>query len=199
MPPLICRHLRRGTPSNPPSRASSLLKKPPGEGTGAYRPSKSGVIPVERVPSRGALGVFQQAARGIHAPFGFGACHWAMFALLLGEVCGRLSSLNLAPEQHGYSMATRIIGHDRGGLGAGRQAAPNAGVIPGLRCCTLRLLHSGHVAEREGSAGLESAADRSRNPHGHFRQPLPLHRLPADCAGYRKSRQVMGVVLTRFA
>src|ERR1035437_9312635 len=34
----------------------------------------------------------------------------AMFALHLGEVCGRLSSLNLAPEQHGYSMATRIIG-----------------------------------------------------------------------------------------
>jgi hypothetical protein len=24
MPPLICRHLRRGTPSNPPSRAKTL-------------------------------------------------------------------------------------------------------------------------------------------------------------------------------
>ncbi len=71
--------------------------------------------------------------------------------------------------------------------------------IPGPRCRTLRLLHSRHVAEREDPLGLESASDRNRNSHRHFRQPLPLHRLPANRAGDLQSRQVMGVVLTQFA
>jgi ATP-dependent DNA helicase RecQ len=42
---------------------SSLLKNPPGEGTGTTNRSNSGLIPVGRVPSRGALGFFKQAVR----------------------------------------------------------------------------------------------------------------------------------------
>jgi carbon-monoxide dehydrogenase medium subunit/xanthine dehydrogenase FAD-binding subunit len=78
----------------------------------------------------------------------------------------------------------RARSRDGRGAGAGRQAAPVAGIIPGPRCRALRLLHTGDVAQREGPAGLESTSDRDRHPHGHFWQPLPLHGLPADRAGH---------------
>jgi ATP-dependent DNA helicase RecQ len=42
---------------------SSLSKNPPGEGTRPAKRSNSGVIPVGRVPSRGALGIFKQAVK----------------------------------------------------------------------------------------------------------------------------------------
>ena len=44
----------------------------------------------------------------------------------------------------------------------------------------------GHVDERQGPAGLEPARQRSRDSHRHLRQPLPLHRLPADRSGHRE-------------
>jgi len=46
---------------------SSLLKNPPGEGTGPTSRTESGGFVVGRVPPRGGLSVFQQAVSGARA------------------------------------------------------------------------------------------------------------------------------------
>src|SRR5688572_5135788 len=59
---------------------SSLLKKPPGEGTGPTIYVDFRGNPVGRVPSHGERDVFQQAARGVNFSRPFGT--WSIRALL---------------------------------------------------------------------------------------------------------------------
>src|SRR5690606_12514115 len=48
----------------------------------------------------------------------------------------------------------------------------------------MRLLHARHDRARPPAASGEPEPDRGRDPHGHLRQHLPLHRLPEHREGH---------------
>src|SRR5262245_15984976 len=48
----------------------------------------------------------------------------------------------------------------------------------------MRVLHAGHADHRPRAAPGEPVADRARDPRGHLRQFMPLHRL----SGHRRRR-----------
>src|SRR6266849_1206077 len=53
----------------------------------------------------------------------------------------------------------------------------------------MRLLHAGNDRARLSVAAGERESDRGRNPLRHFRQPLPLHRLPEHRQGHSIRRR----------
>src|ERR1700689_5058910 len=51
----------------------------------------------------------------------------------------------------------------------------------------MRLLHAGHLDHADRALARQSRPDRGRRPHRHFRQSVPLHRLPEHC--HRRARR----------
>ena len=73
------------------------------------------------------------------------------------------------------------------GLSSGDGLHPAAGGLPRGAGAAVRLLHAGHAHDRLRAAAREPVAERGRDPRGHLRQPLPLHRLPGHRRGRRAS------------
>src|SRR3954470_3472743 len=75
---------------------------------------------------------------------------------------------------------------DRGRPGAGRRAPPAEGAVPGHRRREGRHLPPGHPHDREGPARARAEPVARTDPGSGLRQPLPLHRLPADLRSHRR-------------
>ena len=73
--------------------------------------------------------------------------------------------------------------HDRGRRQRRRHAVGAAGRFPHDARAAMRLLHAGHDPAGATAAAGEPHAQRGRDPHGHLRQHLPLHRLPEHRQG----------------
>src|SRR4051812_27424161 len=71
----------------------------------------------------------------------------------------------------------RRADRDRRGVGAGRRAERPAAGLLRPPCASVRLLHAGDADERDGSPAHERASEQRRDPQGHPRQHLPLHRV----------------------
>src|SRR5262245_14453438 len=66
-----------------------------------------------------------------------------------------------------------------------RRAASAAGDLRGSRRGAVRLLYARHSRDREGAPRRTSAPDAGSDSGRALRQPVPLHRLPADLRGGR--------------
>ena len=79
--------------------------------------------------------------------------------------------------------------HHRGHRQPGRHAARPAGGISRDARPAMRLLHPRHDRPRLSAAAGNPQPHGRRNPHGHLRQPVPLHRLPEHRQGDRVRRR----------
>jgi len=140
--------------AGPESSPSSLLKKTPGEGTGPTEHVGSRGIPVGRVPPRGALEVFQQAARVKLS---------ASAAELLGERRNGVPIWVRAPKRgvEFYSGLSRAKLYDLVGRGKIRSSSlREPGQIKGTRLfhlgSILEYIESNEISPSEPSQGEET-------------------------------------------
>ena len=95
-------------------------------------------------------------------------------------------------------LAVQADGHDiltvEGIAPDAEDAASAAAGVSRASRPAMRLLHAGHSDDADRAAARQSESDRRRHPRRHFRQSLPLHRLPQ----HRRRRARRGEAAARF-
>src|SRR5690242_1075251 len=96
---------------------------------------------------------------------------------------------------HPRRPGRRRPGRHRGRAGAERQGPSHPGGLLGEARAAMRLLHAGNDDDRLRAARPQQESHRGRDPRGHQRQPVPLHRLREHRQGHRiRSRQAAAAV-----
>ena len=127
----------------------------------------------ETVPVRVTLADFlrhQLGLTGTHLGCEHGVC--GACTILLDGRSAR-SCLMLAVQADGHEILTV-----EGIAPSADDAASAAGGVPRQSRPAVRLLHAGHFDDADRISARQSRSDRRRSPHRHFRQSVPLHRLP---------------------